>query len=695
MTTSRQTPIPALLILGIGVLAVALWAPVARAQATQPAPSLDAILKEVALYDGGIDSGALWKLRDYVYARKDDPAGRAECETKLLAFLRSSATPLAKMAAGRHLRLIAGDTAVPALQALLDDGRSADIALYALQGIPGVVAEHALIQAVSTTVAETRTAVIAILGERRVEMAVPALVPLLQVRVYAVASATALGRIGGEAATAALAAAFDGASRDVKPVIASAILAAAHQMLANGNTARASRLYESVGADMSLPMSIREAAAIGTISTAGTGAPALVLRLLSGSDAGLREAAVSKIADVFIPATIGQVSALLSDLPEATRIQVIAVLATYPADRVGPAVLSQLDSESEAVRLAAMNALPSIGGISAVRPLAERAAAARGAEQAAARAALGMLEGRAVDEEMLARLDGTPSEAVAGELLLAVGERRNFSAKPLITSSLTSTSSVIRRRAYRALRTIGTPSDMNLVLDALLASQDEGERTEAARTVVALGQKMSSPNGRSQMVRARLATEKTSESKAQLIGLLGMMGDPAALPVLRSAIKGRDTGAADTDVDDVDVDVDVADAKVGVADADAVDAVVDAAVRAMAAWPTSDAREDLMALARDTRNETHRLLAIRGFIRTIGLDAYRDAQAVAADLRLAAGFAWRTDEQKLVLGVLGRFPCVEALDLARTFLHDPSLKAEAQAAIDRITPRLPKEAIRW
>jgi hypothetical protein len=65
-----------------------------------------------------------------------------------------------------------------------------------------------------------------------------------------------------------------------------------------------------------------------------------------------------------------------------------------------------------------------------------------------------------------------------------------------------------------------------------------------------------------------------------------------------------------------------------------------------------------------------------------------------ADLRLAAGFAWRADEQKLVLGAVAQFPCADALDLATGFLREPSVKAEAQAAIDRITPRLPKEASR-
>ncbi len=664
MTTSRHLPITALLVLGVGVLAVALWAPVGHAQALQPAVSLDAILKEVATYDGGINSVALWKLRDYVDGRKNDPAGRAECEAKLLAFLKSQATPVAKMAAGRSLRLIAGDTAVPALQAMLADDRAADTALYALQGIRSAVAGQALVQSVSTTAGSTKIGVIAALGERRSETAVSALVPLLQQPAFAAASAIALGRIGGDLASAALVTALSRVSGDVKTVVASALLAAADAALEGGNSAAASRLYESVAADASLPVSIRKAAAIGTISSAGSSAPTLLLRVVAGSDADLREAAISKIADVFTVDTIAQVSALLSTLPEAAEIQVLAVLATYHADRVGAAVLSRLNSGSEPVRIAAMKTLSSIGGPSAVRPLAEQAAAVRGAEQAAARASLGMLKGRSVDEEIVAQLNKTPPAAVAAELLAAIGERRNFSAKPLVTSSLTSSAPGIRTQAYRALRTIGTPSDITLVLDALLASQDEGERTEAEKTIVALGQKQASLDGRSRIVRERLAAEKTAESRARLIGLLGMMGDPAALPVLRTALKDREAD------------------------------VVDAAVRAMAAWPTSAAREDLMALARDLRNETHRLLAIRGFIRTIDLDTYRAARAAVADLQLAAGFSWRSDEQKLVLGVLGRFPCVEALDLARGFLQDPSLNKEAQAAIDRITPRLPKEAIR-
>ena len=171
------------------------------------------------------------------------------------------------------------------------------------------------------------------------------------------------------------------------------------------------------------------------------------------------------------------------------------------------------------------------------------------------------------------------------------------------------------------------------------------------------------PDGRSRTVKTRLVGEKLTQARVRLIGLLPLIGDNSALPALRELLNDEDTG------------------------------VFDAAVRAIAAWPTPAAREDLLRLARDSRVETHRLLAIGGLVRIVGLDRYRDPQASVADLRQAAGFSWRPEEQKLVLGALAQFPCREALELASGFLREPAVRAEAKAAIDKITPRL-KEAIR-
>ncbi len=125
--------------------------------------------------------------------------------------------------------------------------------------------------------------------------------------------------------------------------------------------------------------------------------------------------------------------------------------------------------------------------------------------------------------------------------------------------------------------------------------------------MVALAQKIDNLDGRSNAVKSRLGAEKRPDARVRLVGILALIGDPSALPILR-------TLAADDDLE-----------------------VRDAAVRAVASWPTPAAREDLLKLARESRNQTNRLLAIGGLVRVVGLDRYRDPEAAVADLEEAAG----------------------------------------------------------
>ena len=671
MNTRRHTAIPSRTVFVLSCLALAALAapavtpagaqapaqPPTSAASTAPA-SLDAILKQVALYDGGIESAAMWQLRDYVYARKDDAAGRAECEARLLAFLKTPASPVARMAASRYLRLIAGDSAVPALQAMLPDDKSSDLALYALQGIPGAAAERALVQGLGATTGATKIAVIAALGERRAASAVPALVPLLQQSPLSSAAAIALGRIGGEQASTALMAAFGGATGDLKAAVAGALLE-----LAAGLEPGAERMpiYEKLAADATLPRPQRRAALAGRIMSGD--ARQTVIAMLTGQDPLAREAAIAHASMALSPDTVERVCAALPTLPDGDQVALIAALSGYRHDRVVAALLDAARSQTEAVRLAALKGLGQVGGAQTVAFLAERASSVKGPEQTAARASLGALKGREVDDEIVAQLGRKPADGPAGELLLAVGDRRIFAAKPVVSAALSSPTAGIRAQGLRALRGIGTPSDMPAVLDLLLSGQEDSDRVEAERTVVALAQKIDNLDGRSNTVKSRLAAERSPEARARLIGLLPLIGDPSALPVLRTLVNDEDAD------------------------------VRNAAVRATASWPTPAAREDLLRLARETRNQTNRLLVIGGLVRVVGLDRYRDPQAAVADLKEAAAVAWRPEEQKLILGALTKFPCQAALDLATGFVKESEVKEEAQAAVKAIAARMKKEAV--
>jgi hypothetical protein len=173
--------------------------------------------------------------------------------------------------------------------------------------------------------------------------------------------------------------------------------------------------------------------------------------------------------------------------------------------------------------------------------------------------------------------------------------------------------------------------------------------------VNALLQKTAGADNRSRLLRTRLADEKDPAARATIIGLLAPTADGAALPVLRRGLEDADT------------------------------AVADASAHAIAAWPTAAARDDMLALVKSGKDETHRLLAFGGLVRLVSADTWRLPEAAIADLKTLSGLAWRPEEQKLVLGALAAFPCQAGLDVAKGFLNDESLKAEAQAAVDRIT----------
>ena len=439
-------------------------------------------------------------------------------------------------------------------------------------------------------------------------------------------------------------------------MLAASLLEAGDGLLAAKDSEAAAKIFGALAADRSLPAPMRTAAFIGGISAAGPRASTVLVTMLGGDDADARAAAIARIGDIIPPDGIGPVCDLLPRLPDAAQVQVLAAIARYPASRVRPAALNAAKSDSPDVRVAALRTLESAGDASTVAFLADTAGSApKGPVQDAARRTLGSLKGRDVDDAIVALLGQPAPAALTAELLRAVADRRIFLAKPAVSAALAAASPAVRIEGLKTLRVIGTPSDASPVLDLLLKSGDDVERAEAEKTVTALLQKIGSPENRSRLVRMRLVAEKDPAARATLIGLIASTGDDAALPVLRRALADADAG------------------------------VVDAAARAIAEWPTATARDDMLKILRESKDETHRLLAFTGLVRLVSLDANRLPEAAVADLKGLSGLAWRPEEQKLILGALAVFPCQDALNLANGFLNDEALKAEAQAAIDKIT----------
>jgi HEAT repeat protein len=645
----KQIAFSALLLLAFLGLAAAAAAGQQTASAGAPSESLETILKDLQSYDFAQGVGALTRLRAHVFSHKEDPQARRETEAGLLRFIQGSPAPGGLMAACRALRLIGGPDSVPALAALALKPETTDAARFALERIPGNEADQALIAALDKSQGDVRRGIVFSLGERKSAAAVPAFERLAGGKDLPLAAdaVKALGKVGGPDAVRTLAATLGMAGPQLKLEAASALL------LAVEDDPGAAAIYDQLLA-ANLPAVMRQAAFKGKIEAAGGGGKDLILKALAGKDAVLFAPAIAMVPANFGPREIGKAADSLDRLPVEARVRLIAVLAGYPADTVGSYLLAAAENPSLDVRMAALSSIGKAGGARSVAFLATKAARTSGAEQDAARESLALLRGPDVDPAILAHFGQVSDDAVKAELVRAAGERRIAGAKPALMEMVKSASPMLKAKAAAALRDIAGTADIPDLLGLLLGLEDETARESMRDTVAAVARTNPRELSRAGAVKALLASEKDPKKKADLLSVLGKIGDDTSLALVRAAL------------------------------ADPDETVVDAAVRALVDWPTPAARDDVYEVARTSLILSHRVLAIRAFIRMVGLEPYRGPEGAAGDLLKILSLSPRPEEKKLVLATLVRFPCVTALKTAESLQSDAALAEEAKLAADRI-----------
>ncbi len=670
-TTPKKSPVVMRRSVGRGLVLLAALALIVSTALTAPAPrgpqsermqgmgltydSLDAILKDLAVYKFDQGVGAPLALRAYVFAHKNNPAERTECEAKLIAFLQASPAPGGTMAACRALRLMGSAAAVPVLESMLLSADRTDPARYALEKIPGAEADNALLRTLDKAQGDIKRGIIFSIGERRIAGAVPALEKLAAGgdASFAGDAVKALGKIGTAEAARALTAAFDKSSGAQKGGVASALMLCAEARIAENKNLEAAGLYDKL-LKAGLPDVLKQAAFRGRVVAAGEDARGFILDALAGKDVLLYEPAIGLIPQAFSGMNVREVFGALPKLPEDRQVQLVAALGRFPGNAVRDVVVQAAGSSVPPVRIGALRALERVGNGTVVPLLAERSAGSTGDEQAAARETLARVNGLDVDDKIVEMLSGPADAKVKAELVQAVAERRIGAAKPALMELARNSEPAVRLKAIRALSEIAAPADLRDLLSLLFAIDDEAAREQMQDSVAAVARTIPRPLMRGNAAEALLPGEKDPKRRVDLLRVLGKIGDDTALPLVRKAL-------ADPDKD-----------------------VADAAVRALADWPDVQARDDVLAVAGSTSNLTHKVLALRAYVRMIGLEPYLRPESAVADLEKVLALSDRPDEKKLVLGALPKFPCPQALKIAETLGADPAVAAEAKLAADRI-----------
>ena len=179
-------------------------------------------------------------------------------------------------------------------------------------------------------------------------------------------------------------------------------------------------------------------------------------------------------------------------------------------------------------------------------------------------------------------------------------------------------------------------------------------RREAEKTVAAVAHKVPPGADQAEAVLAALPGVKDIKGRCSLLSVLGKIEDDSALSVLRAALNDKEAK------------------------------VRDAAIRALSDWPNPKPIDDLLNVAQNSDNQIHQILALRGFVRLIGLDSSRPGKETIKLYQQAMSLASSVSEKRMVLSGLANMRSLAALQMAVSRMKDEDLQQEAAVAVVKI-----------
>jgi HEAT repeat protein len=561
-------------------------------------------------------------------------AGAADEEAKLIGVLRSDAKVFDKAKACQRLAAIGTKRAVPALAALLGHEQLGGYARFGLEPIQHESVDAALRDALSKLGGRLRTGVINSLGVRRDAKAVPALKTLAAGG--SEEAIWALGQIASDEAVAALKGLLGGDHRE----------AAAHACLAAAQLRGGPVASELCDAVRKAKVASRLQAAAAYQRMMLPGGVKLLVAALRGDDADTRAMALRAAREAKGQEMTAALVAELGGARPAVQAALIQVLVSRGDRRSAKGIAALTASEAEDVRVEALAALGQIGDVASLAVLL-KAASGRGNDARAAGKSLRSIAGDGVDAALVEAIPRADARLKA-ELASVLADRGCAAAVPALLTEAGGANEKVARASLKALGVLAPPAALPQMVALVLAGKG-GATGESA--IASVAGRIANPEKRADPLLA--ATPKTPEAHATRLRILGRIGGTRAFAAVHAALASEDAGMRD------------------------------AAVRALASWPDDRALPALIDVVKTTKNDVHRVLALRGAVRLLG-GSGGDAKPVVAEYAGLLALAKRADERKLVLSGLASVAHPDALSQVMPLLDDPAVRDEAGQATVKI-----------
>jgi len=614
---------------------------------------LEKAAKAAGTWTFGGDAAPINLLAKEVVQAAKDHATKKAIEKHIIAGLAGAKTPASIDFFCRQLVIVGSDAAIPALAKLLGDAESSHMARYALGRLPGPAADRALLDALAKVDDSLKVGMIDTLGRRGCKSAVAPAVKLLAGKneTLAIAALSALSRIDSPQAVDAIAKTRKTASGKIKLAATDAYLSSAKR----GTPQQAAIIYtELLGP--SQPVMCRIAALNGLASaTSGSKTTALLIGTMSDKNPMIRQVAIAALRDVKDPGATKAIANEMTKQDPQTQAVLVNVLSTRGDRSALPIVVKTATEASGPVRTAAIVGLATIGEPSTVGLLATLAVEAKEShDKTAAHNSLISMPAKGVNKAVAACIPRS-KPPVRAELIRALGLRQASECMGAVVKSVSDSDSSVRVEAMKSLKALARPEHLPVLVKLMTTTTDDKVRAEAQTTILAATLKIK--DGKNPVAALLAADKKVTrpEVKISLFRTMGMIGHDDAIGTLTAGVKNKDAG------------------------------VKDAAIRAMSLWPSAAPMKTLAEVAADkSSSQTHRILALRGYISMIDKQLSLSDDQIMGDYSKAIALASRLDEKRLVLSKLSGFRSRSALKLAESLSADKDLKRDAEGAVQRI-----------
>jgi len=648
-------------------------------------------------------------------------------EAQLIAVLKSDAPQQKKGEACIDLAKIGAKESVAPLAALLGDEKLAHMARYGLETIADPAVDEALLAALGKLKGRLLVGVIQSIGVRRDPKAVEPLSKVLgdPDGEAAAAAATALGKIGTPPAVSALKQALG-----KLPSAAEALVRCAEGA---PTPEQSVALYDAVRAAQ-VSRDLKLAATRGSILARGAEGTPLLLELLRSDDPVLFGLALRVALELPGAEVTHAIAAEIGKLPADKQGRLCAIFGDRRDAAAAPALLEIARGGTAETRVSAVRALTQMGCTAVVPVLADLACADDTDLGKSALSSLAGFPGQEANAAIVA-LANKPDVKLRRMGIELIGKRRIAEAMPEL---LRLAADADQQTCEASLKVIGDMAGTNEIpaLVGILLKTSSTEAAANALAAVCVRQSVlvpgaitiqkavygALPDGPVKDVTAQVA-EVVKSGQATVEASNKNFGDPAGGKVkklrvdyavngiVRSATVGENEavllnlGAGSTVSPAVSEPLLAAFAQaqgapklallrilcsvggpkalavVRAAADDANAELKESALRALCEWPAAEALPDLTKLVQAAPTPKLKILALRGYIRLVPLQASAP-EAKAADLKQAFVWAERDEERRLALVSLGSFPSPDTLAFVAGCLDKAGLKDEAcQAAV--------------